>query len=852
VTEILPFASPAPVTTGDLVRAREATWRVLEVRPFARARVVRLVGADAGNRWQPCTLIEPFDRLHRLDSADRPRVVSRPRWMRTLAALMAATPAPGCPATVAGAQVALMPHQIQPLLAILRGESSRLLLADGVGLGKTIEAALILRELSARGCADRVLILVPSGLREQWQQELSQRAGLRSTIVDANTLAVRTRELPPDVNPWTLAGIHLVSLDFIKQEGVLRGADRVAWDLLVVDEAHGLNEGTDRVAAVETLARHSRFVVLLTATPHHGSDEAFAALCRIGCTAREQDRIAIFRRTRAVLGVALKRRVHILRVALTRQELWLHALLARYARRVERDGLPGEGASLAISVLMKRASSSASSLERSLRRRLAFLQPAEHPGAVQSALPLAFEHELDSQDGDDPEDREPAHVLANPGLRTTRLERAWLTLLIEAARNAARVESKPRALVRWLRRAAEPALVYTEYRDTLAQVACRLPPDLSHAMLHGGLAAEARRVALGRFASGDARVLLATDAAGEGLNLHHRCRLVFTVELPWNPNRLEQRIGRVDRLGQTRTVHIVHLVAAATSEEHMLDRLTDRLRQIGAALGDVPAVLDPAAHASIVTNALPAHDGRDSSAARLAASELYRMRAMQSRAWRPSRRPGHTSRLTLPHADPLVALDRRAPLVCVARARWQLELTAGQCASGLLCIWRTRPRGDRRTRSPRLVAVDIACEVPGNLRHKALVAFVLSTVARCRQRIDEILDGESDAAAFAIDEAERPWRERLAMRDAAIRAALRARAGGPHQPMLFDDLAAERALDEAARLRHTQLPRTRSSSSSGAADDADDHDPTASDHAHETSAPSASSERALVLVLVVR
>ena len=110
-------------------------------------------------------------------------------------------------------------------------------------------------------------------------------------------------------------------------------------------------------------------------------------------------------------------------------------------------------------------------------------------------------------------------------------------------------------------------------------------------MLHGGLGADDRRAALARFASGDARILLTTDAAGEGLNLHHRCRLVINVELPWNPNRLEQRIGRVDRLGQTRTVHAIHLVAADTAEEPMLARLTGRIAQIAATLGDAPAVL---------------------------------------------------------------------------------------------------------------------------------------------------------------------------------------------------------------------------------------------------------------------
>ncbi len=169
--------APVDVIAGDLVRVREGVWRVMEVRTFARSapvptRVLKLVGADAVNRWQPCTLLEPFDRPRRVEAVRAPRVVSRARWMRTCAALVAASPPSGCPATIADAQVTLLPHQIDPVLAVLRGRASRLLLADAVGLGKTIQAALLVRELRARGCADRVLVLVPSGLREQWRQEL--------------------------------------------------------------------------------------------------------------------------------------------------------------------------------------------------------------------------------------------------------------------------------------------------------------------------------------------------------------------------------------------------------------------------------------------------------------------------------------------------------------------------------------------------------------------------------------------------------------------------------------------------------------------------------------------------------
>lgn len=917
------LSAPADVVAGDLINVREGVWRVMEVRAFVRSsavrtRVLKLIGADAVNRWQPCTLLEPFDRPRRVEAARAPRVVSRARWMRTCAALVAASPPSECPATIADAQVTLMPHQIDPVLAVLRGRASRLLLADAVGLGKTIQAALLVRELRARGCADRVLVLVPSGLREQWREELSQRTGLRADIIDAAALAARTRDLPPDINPWSLPGILIVSLDFIKQPSVLRGASAIVWDILIADEAHNLNEGTDRLAAADLLARHSRHVVLLTATPHHGSDDAFATLCRIGQPDADADPIAIFRRTRQTMGLARTRKVHVLRVTPTKQERRLHTLLARYAGRVERElggvnstlgrtesaatvtdasaGLAAaidanseasrhsrtHAASLAMTILLKRASSSAWSLERSLRRRLALLddralsapddvrlqhQHHQHQHQTQPALPFKRNGD-DGDDDDDVADREPSHVLGAPGLLSARIERAWLTLLIEASRNASHAESKPRALARFLRRCREPALIYTEYRDTLTHLARTLPDRSSHAMLHGGLGADDRRAALARFASGDACILLTTDAAGEGLNLHHRCRLVINVELPWNPNRLEQRIGRVDRLGQTRTVHAIHLVAADTAEEPMLTRLTSRIAQIAATLGDAPEVLratrELTSHESVSSDAdsnpnvdalttvaavdahaasppanefatsnteatmyasvpIAAHSGAPrcrsvSAAAADVAVQLQRLRSMRARAWRIGRhraKATHSSHAS--RGDPLLALDERAPLVAVIRRSGMAELAA----PGLICIWQTRMErggGEARDRagppSSVLTAMHVACDIPRFTNHRAITAFVRSTLGRCDARIQTLCDGELAAARERLRVTDRARIERLARRNDAIAgelaAMLRARAasGGAFQPLLFEDIAIEKTTMTGANGegRHTWAP----------------------------------------------
>src|SRR5262249_7128643 len=150
------------------------------------------------------------------------------------------------------------------------------------------------------------------------------------------------------------------------------------------------------------------------------------------------------------------------------------------------------------------------------------------------------------------------------GLADRERERRLLTALLDAAREASGNETKLRRIATLLRRTREPLVIFTEYRDTLLHLLPRVAPPT--VVPHGGLGREDRAHALRTFASTPEGVLLATDAAAEGLNLHHHCRSVVNLELPWSPSRLEQRIGRVDRIGQSRTVHAFHLVAVATGE----------------------------------------------------------------------------------------------------------------------------------------------------------------------------------------------------------------------------------------------------------------------------------------------
>jgi hypothetical protein len=267
-----------------------------------------------------------------------------------------------------------------------------------------------------------------------------------------------------------------------------------------------------------------------------------------------------------------------LRVRPSGAETAMHEALLAYTQQVLSAGTD-PGARLAMTVLMRRACSSASSLARSVERRLALL--AGSPSASQQFL-LPF---LDPASGDD----EPDAVLGVAGLQDHEEERATLENLLARARDAHRRESKVAALLRLLRRVNEPAIVFTEYRDTLMHLAgCVAQPAVQ---LHGGMSLRERRAATKAFTGGEARLLLATDAASEGLNLHQRCRLVINLELPWTPLRLEQRVGRVDRIGQRRPVHAVHLVAHGTHEELVVARLASRTERAKVGVDDTAELL---------------------------------------------------------------------------------------------------------------------------------------------------------------------------------------------------------------------------------------------------------------------
>ena len=567
------------VRVGDRVRVRRQQWRVVDVRPHEACQLLTLAGIGPFNTGNERRVLTPFDLVEPLGPPERLRIVGLRRWRRRCRAVLGDHRSAGDLRTARRARIDLLPHQLEPALALVRGGGSRVLLADAVGLGKTIQAGLIVAELRARGAADRAIVLTPAGLREQWAGELSERFDLDFTVVDKGGTRRRATELPIGLNPWSTTPSVIASIDYVKRAEVLPAILACRWDVVVVDEAHGVTRGSDRYHAVWSLCRRAPHVVLLTATPHSGDRAAFESLCELGSL--ENDRLLVFRRDRHEVALGAGRRVHRVPVASTREELHMHELLARFTRAVRADRGDDPSAWLALTTLHKRALSSARSLEETVERRLAGLPAAAGEAFRQLALPLADAWgELDSSDE--------APLWATPALDDIDRERRMLGRLADAARAAAIGESKLGRLTRLLRRLErrrEPAIIFTEYRDTLAHV--RQTLSVPCAVLHGGLTRDERRVALEDFQRGRRTILLATDAGGEGLNLHQGCRVVINLELPWNPMRLEQRIGRVDRIGQQRRVHAFNLVARDTGEMQVFERLKMRVararQDIGAA-----------------------------------------------------------------------------------------------------------------------------------------------------------------------------------------------------------------------------------------------------------------------------
>ena len=605
------------VSVGIKVAARGLEWDVTEVEGLGAQQRVRLAcsGGDlAGLEWDMLFPAEPLSVLRTEPCADE--AGSLEAWRRYhIARLLEQIP--GAP--VPPGRVAIEAYQRVPLLRALDMVRPRLLLADGVGLGKTIQAGLIAAELLVRRRAHRILIVCPPGpLLRQWEQEMRVRFGLRFTsIADSAELRSARRGLELGGNPFDATALCLTSIDFAKQDRVLAELERVAWDLVIIDEAHHcVGEENQRRRLAEVLAAKADGLLLLTATPHDGYDPHFAALMALldpslvdgaGRLVGTAYRRHVVRRMKSHIrtpsGAPLFRerivipvRVDVTDMAPVRDfHRALSALVApRLQRSHDRKGLTD---ALAFVSLLKRSMSTIAAClatlrvvedrygTKQLRERRRALSAYRRRMARFGVLGAAEEAEI--------ADLEAEEMAASLEGTTAELHE-----LIRLGDAAAANDPKLAALVLEVRliRLRHPGaniLVYTEYADSQRAAVAALTDIGGSVLTISGSDSEADRTAAAeRCAEEDGIVLVSTDSLAEGLNLHQRCFHLIHLDLPYNPNRLEQRNGRIDRYGQRNDPEIRYLFLAGTFEERLLLRLIAKYEKARACLSFMPNTLN--------------------------------------------------------------------------------------------------------------------------------------------------------------------------------------------------------------------------------------------------------------------
>jgi superfamily II DNA or RNA helicase len=536
-------------------------------------------------------------------------------------------------------------YQLVPLLMALRQPRVRLLIADDVGLGKTIEAGLITKELLVRGKARRVLVLAPAHLLAQWQEALRRFFHLDFVVLSGSNLKRLARTLPPGANPWTMHDLVIASIDYAKQDGVRPQVLFQDWDLVLVDEAHMAarppsEKGSqmERFRLVRELARRVPHLLLATATPHNGYGESFYSLLehldlaglglfKNGVLDREAAKKHVVQRRRRDVEDWFRREgkrspfpereAKEVAVEPSRTEVELFEAVRRYQAEVfdpDPAKVPQLGRWLALH-LMRRATSSAKALEISLMRRKAALetllagpsQPTQEEAAA--LFDTAPERLL-------PEEAEVSLELSLADQARVQAEKAYLEVLLQHLKRSRR-DSKLEALLELLkdplRLGQGRVLVFTRYKDTLAYLLERLGQALPQPVfgIHGEMSEREREEVLLAFAQKQQAVLVATDVFSEGLNLQHYAARLMHYDLPWNPNRLEQRNGRIDRFGQPEPkVHIRTLYYQRSFDVAVFRLLLQKAERIRQELGVVPAFFGDEGYLRQNLEALWAQDWR--------------------------------------------------------------------------------------------------------------------------------------------------------------------------------------------------------------------------------------------------
>jgi len=515
-------------------------------------------------------------------------------------------------------------YQLDPVVRAVQMPRANLLIADDVGLGKTIEAGIVILELIIRHRARHVLVVCPAGLQIQWQDQMRDKFGLDFRIVDSELMKLLRRERGIHVNPWTHFPRLITSIDFIKRERPLRLFKETLpaegkplyprkYDILVLDEAHNCapsgrgKYATDsmRTQALRALTPHFEHKLFLTATPHNGYVESFSALLELlddqrfargTLPDRRQLDAVMVRRMKSELPPRFdgtprfpKRVLEPLEVPYTAEEKAIHAALKKYTvlrHTHTRDSAERFATEFVLKTLKKRLFSSPAAFKTTLEQHERSLHAARKTksapkptiGVLQRQIDLVEEEYADDAELEQATDD--AVDSASRLFRESSEEEAALLRQMKQWATAASVkaDTKAKVLIDWLKANIRPngkwsdqrVIIFTEYRATQNWLQQLLSLDGFTGedrllMLYGGMDSDKREAVKAAFQFdpkvSPVRILLATDAASEGIDLQNYCSRLIHVEIPWNPNRMEQRNGRIDRHGQrAKEVCIYHFV----------------------------------------------------------------------------------------------------------------------------------------------------------------------------------------------------------------------------------------------------------------------------------------------------
>jgi len=547
-----------------------------------------------------------------------------------------------------------LPHQLEAVYDyLLKLARVRFLLADDAGAGKTVMAGLLIRELDLRGLAERILIVCPANLAFQWQRELKEK-------FDGKFLVMKGQDIRDQfgVNQWLERGRVITSLDLAKRADILPGLRQVHWDLVIVDEAHRMSAADEshksmRYKLGELLRDISDHILLLTATPHKGDPQNFSLFLQLLDAdayadvksireAMDRRRAPFYlRRTKEAMvyfperrtdgtwaaeRIFTKRIPHTVDFQIDGAEFDLYRDVTRFVKRESaRAAAEGEdprarAVGFLMSLYQRRLSSSTYAMRRSLENRARRLE--EGLKRVQDLARMAPPELPDPEELEEMEESErerleemlEAITLAGSAdqVRHEVQELRQLAAQAEAVEGAGS-EAKLSELRDLLQKEGffdhpdQRLLLFTEFKDTLDYLMqCLKSWGFSVGCIHGGMKPGSRDEpgtrlhAEQQFREGAIQILVATEAAGEGINLQV-CNILFNYDIPWNPNRLEQRMGRIHRYGQRKDCLIFNFVATNTIEGRVLQRLLEKLQEIRDALDDdavfnVVGEVLPAAH----------------------------------------------------------------------------------------------------------------------------------------------------------------------------------------------------------------------------------------------------------------